>query len=210
MRICQWESRSKTITHRRFRPLFGNCFNANKKKFLRKYVTMDKNIDPPLHSRVKSAVSWVDSNRWKPSQNNQRHKHQQAKFLPLYFGMHKVFLFYWLPWKRKNTINSEYHIALLVCLKEEESPKNGHKWRRKKCCFHLDKRTVTSRSQRWQNYMICTSNCFRTHLILQICLSEITCCLQTSKECSRERDLAPMKKWYCETEAYFEVKDKSF
>ena len=34
-----------------------------------------------------------------------------------------------------------------------------------------------------------------------------TDCLQTSKECFRERDLAPM---ISETEAYFKAKDKSF
>ena len=55
---------------------------------------------------------------------------------------------------------------------------------------------VTSRLQRWQNYMNCTSNCFCTHPILQIWPPVTTGCLQTSKECSRKRDLASMKKWY--------------
>ena len=53
-----------------------------------------------------------------------------------------------------------------------------------------------SRSQRWQNYMNCTSYGFCNHLILQIWSQVTTGCLQTSKEYSRERDLAPMKKWY--------------
>ena len=55
---------------------------------------------------------------------------------------------------------------------------------------------VTSRSQRWQNYMNCTSNCFHTHPILQIWPPVTIGCLQTTKECSRERDFALMKKWY--------------
>ena len=53
---------------------------------------------------------------------------------------------------------------------------------------------VTSQSQRWQNYMNCTSNCFCTHPILQIWLPVTIGCLQTSKEFSRERDLASIEK----------------
>ena len=44
--------------------------------------------------------------------------------------------------------------------------------------------------------MICTSNCFCIHPIPQICPLATTGCLRTSKECSRDRDLAQMKKWY--------------
>ena len=76
-------------------------------------------------------------------------------------------------------------------------PKNGHKWRRRKKCFFTKAiHHVTSWSQRWQNYMNCTLNCFCTHPIHQIWPPVTAGCLQTSKECSRERDLAPMKKWY--------------
>ena len=55
---------------------------------------------------------------------------------------------------------------------------------------------VTNQLQGWQNYMNCSLNCFCMHPILQIWLPATTGCLQTSKEWSRERDLAPMKKWY--------------
>ena len=92
-------------------------------------------------------------------------------------------------------INSEYYIALLVCLKEEIAKKRPQ-LKKKKCSFTKTMHCVTSRSQRWQNYMNCTSNCFRTHPFLQIWPPATTGCLQTTKECSRERDLAPMKKWY--------------
>ena len=50
----------------------------------------------------------------------------------------------------------------------------------------------------------------RSHPILQIWPPATTGCLQTSKECSRKRDLAPMKEVISESEAYFETKDKSF
>ena len=98
--------------------------------------------------------------------------------------------------EKGRTINSKYYRALLVHLKK--SPKNnGHKWRRKKVLFLQGTvHRVTSWSQWWQNYMNCTPNCFHTHTILQIWSPVTTGWLQTSKECSRERDLAPMKKWY--------------
>ena len=94
------------------------------------------------------------------------------------------------------SINSKYYITLLVCLKEEIAKINSHKWRRKKCSFTKTMHRVTSWSQQWQNYMNCILNCFHTYPILQIWLPATTGCLQTSKECSRERDLAPMKNWY--------------
>ena len=92
------------------------------------------NLDPPLHSGVKSAVSCMDNSWWKPSKAF-RHKHQQARFWPPYFEMPKVFC----------------SITL-----------NGHKWRRKKCSFTKTMHRVTSQSQWWQNYMNCTLNCFYT------------------------------------------------
>ena len=82
------------------------------------------------------------------------------------------------------------------CICRKKSPKNGHKWRRKKCSFTKTMHCVPSRSQQWQNYMNCTLNCFHTHSILQIWSPATTGCLQTLKECFREIDLASIKKWY--------------
>ena len=63
--------------------------------------------------------------------------------------------------EKGRTINSEYYLALLVCLKEKIT-KNSHKWRKSALS-----RRQCSVSQR-QNYMNCTSNCFRTHPVLQV------------------------------------------
>ena len=90
-------------------------------------------------------------------------------------------------------INSEYYIALLVHLKKEISKKQPQ-MKKKKCSFTKTMHRVTSLAQRWQNYMNCTLNCFCTHPIFQIWPSVTAGCLQTSKECFRERDLAPMRK----------------
>ena len=52
----------------------------------------------------------------------------------------------------------------------------------------------TSWWKRWLNWMNYASNCFPTHRTLQIWSPATTGFLQTSKRCSRERDLAQMKK----------------
>ena len=62
-----------------------HCLQHNKKEFLCKC-----DMDPLLHSRIKLAVGWVNSNNWKLSKVT-RHKHQQARFWPPYFEMCKVF-----------------------------------------------------------------------------------------------------------------------
>ena len=168
-----------------------NCFNTTKRiscccVFIFIFCDDAWNLDPPLHSRVKSAVIWVDSSRWKPSKVIRRK--QQARFRPTYFGMHKVFCSL-VTLRKEEPSNSEYYEALLMCLKEE--PPQCHKWR--KVLFHQD----NSLSQvDGRKYMNCTLNHFCTHPILLIWPPVTTGCLQTLKECSRERDLASMKKWY--------------
>ena len=77
---------------------------------------------------------------------------------------------------------------------KEEIAKNGHEWRknalsaRQRIVLQVDRNDA-------KPAMNCTSNCFRTHPILQTWSPATTGYLQTSKECSRERDLAPMK-WH--------------
>ena len=134
-----------------------------------------------LQSQMASQLS--GQQQVKAVQSDQRCKYQQARYWLPYYGMRKVFcssitlrkeelsianfmLHYWRIWRKK-------------------SSKNDHKWRRRKCSFTKTMHRVTSQSQRWQNYMNCTSNCFRTHPILQIWLPATTGCLQTSKECSK-------------------------
>ena len=131
----------------------------------------------------------------KAIQSDQRHKHQLTRFWPLKFWDAQGILFIDYLGKGK-IINCKYYIALLVRLKEEIAKKNSHKWSRKKCSFTKTMHRVTSWLQRWQNYMSCTLNCFCTHPLLQNWAPETIGCLQTSKECSGERNLAPMKKWY--------------
>ena len=81
---------------------------------------------------------------------------------------------------------------------------------KKKGSFTETMHRVTSQSQWWQNYINCTSNCFHTHCIIQICPPPTTTsCLQTSKEFSRDR-FGSNEEVIFETEVYFEAKDKLF
>ena len=149
-------------------------------------------MDPPFHSRVKLTVSWVDSSRWKPSKATK--DTNVSRLLASIFCDVQVILF--IDYLEKGrTINSEYYIALLVRLKEE-CQKTATNEEEKKCSFTKTMHRVISQSQWWQNYMYSISNCFCIEPILQIWPPVNTDCLQTSKECSKERNLAPMKKWY--------------
>ena len=62
-----------------------------------------------LWSQISSQLS--GQQQVKAIQNDQRCKHQQARFWPLYFGIDFL--------EKGRTINSEYYIALLVRLMEE-------------------------------------------------------------------------------------------
>ena len=198
-------------------------FQRNKREFLRKYVTMDETWIHPftLGSYLLLAV-WTATCESHPKRPKM--PTSAGKVLASVFWDAQGILFidylekgrYYLPtpplgqdmtqgqfFKRSLTglnsefsFNSEYHTVLLVRLKEVIAKKKRNKRTRKKCSFTKTMHCVISRSQRWQSYMNCTMNCFSTYPILQIWPPVTTSCLQTPKECSRERDLAPMKKQY--------------
>ena len=167
-------------------------FQRNKKEFSHKYVTMDETW---IHHFTPESNQ--QSGEWTAAGEN----HPVGKALAYVFWDVQGILF--IDYLEKGrTINSEYHIALLVSLKEGIA----EKWpqtKKKKWSFTNTMHCVTSGLQ---NYMNCTSNCFRTHPILQIWPPTTTGCLQTTKECFRKRDLVPIG----ETEPYFQAKDKLF
>ena len=134
--------------------------------------------------------NWLDSSRWKPSKVTKDTNVSRQGYGLCLLGCTRFIDHL----EKGRTINSEYYIALLVHLKKEIT-KKWPQMKKNKYSFTKTMHRVTSRSQRWQNYMNCTLNCFHTHPILQIWPPVTTGCLQISKECSRERDLAPMKKW---------------
>ena len=92
--------------------------------------------------------------------------------------------------EKGRTINSKYYIELLVYLKEEIAKKTAIN--EEKSALSQRQCTVSSWSQQWQTYMNCILNCFRTHPILQ------------GKRFGSNEEVIS------ETEAYSEVKDKSF
>ena len=80
-----------------------------------------------LWSRIRSQTS--GQQQVKAVQSDKRCKHQQARFWSPYFGIHKLF--------HSSIINSEYYIALLVCLKEEIA-KKWPQIKKKKVLFYKD------------------------------------------------------------------------
>ena len=149
----------------------------------------------------------MDSSWWKLSKAT-RPKHLQTRFRPLYFRMWKVFCSS-ITFEKGRPINSESYIALLVHLNEEIT-KKWPQMKKKNVLFHKTMHHITSLLQQWQNYMNYTLNFFCTHPILQIWPPATTGCLQTSKECSREKRFGSNEEVISETEIYFEAKDKLF
>ena len=88
--------------------------------------------------------------------------------------------------KKRRIINREYYIALLVHLKEEIT-KKWPQTKKKKVLFYQ----VNAPCHKSIAIM---AKLHELHFEL-LPHPVTTGCLQTSKECSRERDLAPMKKY---------------
>ena len=166
-------------------------------------------MDPPLHSGVKSALSWVDSSKWKPSKATKDANIRRQGFGLRILRCVKYFVHRYL--EKGRTINSEYYIALLMSLKEElakkKKKKKRPKMKKKKCSFKTIYR-VTSRSQRWQKFMNCTSNCFRTPLFSISGPRDYWLFADLKRMLQRKR--FGSNEVISETEAYFEAKDKSF
>ena len=82
-------------------------------------------MDPPLHSEVKLAVSWVTAAGESCPKMQER------------FGLHILGCAGFINYFEKGTnITSKYYIALLVHLKEEITKKRTQM--KKKKCFHQD------------------------------------------------------------------------
>ena len=147
-----------------------------------------------LQSQISSQL-WVDSSRWKSSKMIKDANISRQGFVFHILGSATYFV-HWLPWERKKNINSEYYIVLLVHLKEEIAKKNSQKGKRKsalsprQCTVsqvnHNDGKTT------WIAFWIaCAPTLFSRsgpQWLLAVC--------RPPKECSSERDLAPMKKGY--------------
>ena len=151
-------SQLKTITYWQFRALFATA-STHKKRVFAWICDNEWNMDPPLQSGVKFAAG--ESRPKRPKMLTSVGK----VFVYVFYDAQRILFINYL--EKGWTINREYYIGLLVCLKET-SPKNGHKWRRKKYSFTKKMHCVTSWSQWWKNYMNGTPNCFWTHPILPI------------------------------------------
>ena len=218
MNICQWESCVQSGCCVCLRLIKNNnvstiqsivlqWFQRNKKEFLHKYVTMDETWIHHFTQESNCRSAGWTAGRWKPSKATKTQTSAGKVLASVFWDAQGILFISYL--KKGRTINSKYHIALLVHLKEEIVIKRPQ-MKRKKCSFTKTRHCVTSRSQRWQNYMNCPSNCFHTHPILQIWPPATTGYLQALKECSRGKRFGSNEEVISETEAYFEAKNKSF
>ena len=140
-----------------------------------------------LRSRISSQLSVQQ--QVKAIQSDQRRKHQQA--IHLFWNVQGILFIDYL--EKGRTIYSRYYIALEVRLMEEIAKKTA-KNEEVKSALSPRQCTVSQVDRNDGKIKICSPNCFRTRPILQICPLATTDCLQITKEYSRERDLAPIKK----------------
>ena len=101
-------------------------------------------------------------------------------------------------------------MALLVCLKEEIAKKWLQMKKKNKCSFTKTMHHVTSWSQRWQNYMNYSLNCFRAHPILQIWPPSDYWLFADLKRRLQGKGFSSNKEVILEIDIYFEAKDKLF
>ena len=168
-------------------------FQCNKKEISREYMTMDQ---ASIH-HFTLELNRQSTKEIAAGENRPKRRKTQTwtgKVLTSVFWDARGILFINYLEKGRTIISKQY-IALLVHLKEETAKNKMATNEEEKVLFHQDN-TLFHKSQRWQNYLNWTSNCFCTNLIHQIWPLATTGCLQTSKECSSERDSAPMTKWY--------------
>ena len=154
-----------------------NCFNTIKRRFcINMWQWMKHGSITSLWSQIGSQLS--GQQLVKAFQSDQTGK----VLVSMFWDVQGILFIKYI--EKGRTINSEYYTII------------GALEGRKTSSFTKTMHHVISQSQGWQNYMNWISNCIHTHPILQIWLPVTNVYLQNSKECSRERDLVLMKKWY--------------
>ena len=167
-------------------------FQHNKKEFLHKYVTMDETwINHFTLESNWQLAEWTAAGKSHPK----RPKTQTSagKVLAAIFcDVQSILFINYLEKGRTN--NSEYYIVLLVHLKKEITQKIASN-EEEKVLFHQDNapcnKSITMMAKLHElHFELLLHPPYSLDLAPQV----TTGCLQTLKECSRERDLAPMKK----------------
>ena len=164
-------------------------FQCNEKEFLCKYVAMDETWVHHFTPESKwQSAEWITAGercpKWPKIQAS-----AGKELASVFWDVHHISFIDYL--EKGRTINSKYYIALLVRLKEEIT-KKWLQMEKKKVLFHQDNapchKSIAIMAKLHEMH-------FESFLHLIWSLAT-TGCLQTSKECSKKRDLAPMKKWY--------------
>ena len=142
-----------------------NCFNATKKVFLRKYLTMDETwIHHFTLESNRQSAEWTAAGESHP--NRSKAQTSAGKVLAsVFWNVQGILFINYL--EKGRIINSENYIALLVRLNEKIA-KERPQSKKRMCFFTKTMHRVTSRSPGWQNYMNCILDSFRNDPILQI------------------------------------------
>ena len=145
MNICQWENCSKWVLHllavdqKQQYVKDSECclqlFQLYKKEFLHKFVIMDEiwihhfNLESNRQS-----AEWTTAGESCPKQPKTRTSAGKV-LASIFWDTQGILLIEYL--EKRRTINNEYYIALLVCLKEEIAKKMATN-EEEKVLFHQD------------------------------------------------------------------------
>ena len=202
MNICHWESCvqsgyrvcSQSIKNDNASTIQGvvcNCFNVRKRSFcvnIRQWMKLGSTTSHPESNR--QSAEWTAVGKSRPKRPKNANISREG-FRSPYFGKRKVFSS--VDYLEKGRIiNSEYYRTLLVRFERRSRQKTAIKV----CSFTKTMHCVTSQSQMMAKLHELHFELLLHHSILHIWPPATTGCFQTSKECSRERYLAPMNKGY--------------
>ena len=157
-----------------------NCFNATKRSFcINMWQWMKPGSNTSLWGQIDSQLSGPQ--QVKAVQSNQTQTSAGKVLSSVFWDVQGILFIDYL--EKGRTINSEYYIALLMHLKEEVTKK----WpqMKEKVLSPCHKSIATIAKLHDQHFELLPHPPY--------CVT--TGSLETSKECSWERDLAPMK-WY--------------
>ena len=148
-------------------------------------------MNPPLHTRIERISKTVGRTQWNCTKANKDTTIDWKGYGFCFLGF-QWYIVHWLFGKRKKT-NSDYYCALLDWSKEVITKKRPHLLK-KKCIFLQDNAPAHKSIKRWQKSMNYTSNCFPTHVILQISTPATFIFSQTWKDGFRDSYFYQMKR----------------
>ena len=140
----------------------------------------------------RQSAEWLQAGESRP-----KHPKTQCSagkvMVSIFWDAHNIIFIEYL--EKRKTIVGKYYVTLLDKLDKEIEKKWPH-LDRKEILFYQDNAPAHSSIKAWWNWILCITNCFLIHLILQICPPAISICFLVWEDGFKERDFTPMRSSY--------------